>query len=181
MFMTRFNAVAATLLSACLLALGAIVLTPRATGHDTESGAAPSDAKPETAPAAGIHNDCYYVQGLVKVPGKIPFEGSVTVLDAINSAGGLVGGEAGNVWLVRLFRPAPPGDCCGQVLTVDLGAIIKKADTITNYRLTKGDTLVVSGATGLTDPDVERRISRLEGKLDLILKRLDGPAGRPRD
>jgi polysaccharide export outer membrane protein len=83
----------------------------------------------------------YYVQGDVSVPGRMPSQGNETVLDAINNAGGLIPTSAPQN--IRLVRPAPPGQCCEQVLPVNLPAIVNQGDTTTNYQIMPGDRIVV--------------------------------------
>jgi polysaccharide export outer membrane protein len=103
----------------------------------------------------------YYVEGDVNAPGKLPITGNETVLDAINSAGGLSPTAAPQN--IRLVRPAPPGACCTQLLPVNYAAIVQAGDTTTNYQLMPGDRLFV-----YRDPIVRTTI---------LLDRLSAPFG----
>ncbi len=90
---------------------------------------------------AAYNSKFYYVQGDVATIGKFPITGNETVLDALNTAGGLIPTAAPQN--IRLVRPAPPGACCEQKLPVNLAAIVSGGDTTTNYQLMPGDRLVV--------------------------------------
>ncbi len=127
----------------------------------------------------------YYIQGDVGSPGRLPITGNETVLDAINYAGGLTPG-ASKV-SIRLVRPAGVGRTVGeQTLPVDLEAIINRGDVKTNYQLFPGDRLIVSRdpkadpakTEAPTPADQEARLNEVERKIDLILKKLEIPAGR---
>jgi protein involved in polysaccharide export with SLBB domain len=85
----------------------------------------------------------YYV--ITEGPGdgvvNLPITGNETVLDAVAAIGGL--GQAANkrIWI---SRPAPPGTGCDQVLPVDWDAIVRGADTCTNYQLLPGDRVFIA-------------------------------------
>ena len=82
----------------------------------------------------------YYILGDVQVPGKLPWTGNETVLDAIQYAGGLiVSAESKDIRLVRPGRGGKPA----KVYKVDLAAIQDRGDITANYQLFPGDRLVV--------------------------------------
>ncbi len=160
------------------------------TEADRESGKikaiAPGDTTKVFVDVARYNSKVYYVQGEVGSPGRLPITGNETVLDAINYAGGVL--PSAGVPNIRLVRPAPAGATTGeQVFEVDLGAIMNRGDASTNYQLFPGDRLVVSrdpklGPVKVEPPapagDQEARLREVERKIDLILKKLEVPAGR---
>lgn len=82
----------------------------------------------------------YFVLGDVGAPGKLPFTGRETVMDAIQYANGFLGtAERNDVHLVRPARGGKPA----RILKVDLDAIQNKGDATTNYQIFPGDRLVV--------------------------------------
>lgn len=81
----------------------------------------------------------YYIQGDVAAPGKMPFTGKETVLDALNYACGLI--ATSDRRNIRLIRPARGGKPT-RIYTVDLAAI-ENGDPRQNYQLFPGDRLVV--------------------------------------
>jgi polysaccharide export outer membrane protein len=82
----------------------------------------------------------YYVEGDVGSPGRLPFAGLETVLDAIHFAGGLI--STAEPKDIRLVRPARGGKPA-KVYKVDLKAIQEKGDLTANYQIFPGDRLVV--------------------------------------
>lgn len=120
----------------------------------------------------------YYVQGDVAAPGKLPITGNDTVLDAINYVGGLL--STANRGNIRLVRPAVPGGRPVQVFEVNLDAIVNAGDPTTNYQLRPGDRLVVHRDPKFENPDegmntksLERRLERLERRLDQVINLLE--------
>jgi polysaccharide export outer membrane protein len=82
----------------------------------------------------------YFVQGDVAAPGKLPWTGNETVLDAMNYAGGFI--PTADPRNIRLVRPARGGKPA-RVYTVDLEAIRDRGEIEKNYQLFPGDRLVV--------------------------------------
>ena len=94
---------------------------------------------------AAFNSKVFYVVGQVMQPGRIPFTGNETVLDAIMLSGGLT--NYTNKCDIRLVRPTP--ECgCDIVLPVDYAAIINCGDTTTNYQILPGDRVVVPSTIG---------------------------------
>jgi protein involved in polysaccharide export with SLBB domain len=82
----------------------------------------------------------YYVLGDVAQPGKLPFTGRETVLDAIQYGGGLLPtAEPKDIHLIRPARGGKPA----RVYKVDLEAIYDRGDVTSNYQIFPGDRLVV--------------------------------------
>ena len=82
----------------------------------------------------------YFVLGDVATPGRLPFTGNETVLDALQYGGGLLHtAEPKDIHLVRPARGGKPA----HVYKVDLEAIQNRGDTTTNYQIFPGDRLVV--------------------------------------
>jgi polysaccharide export outer membrane protein len=89
----------------------------------------------------------YYIQGAVRIPGRLPVTGSDTVLDAITYAGGLT--ERADHDRVILYRPQPPGvNAPLQRLPVNIDQITMGDDPTTNYQMLPGDRLVVPAKPG---------------------------------
>ena len=82
----------------------------------------------------------YYVLGDVANPGRLPFTGRETVLDALQFEGGLI--PSAEPKDIRLVRPARGGKPA-KVYKVDLEAIQDKGDVTSNYQIFPGDRLVV--------------------------------------
>ncbi len=94
----------------------------------------------------------YYVQGDVAAPGKMPFTGKETVLDAINFAGGLLPGVPSQA--IELDRPARGGKPA-RTYPVDLQAI-QKGDAKQNYQIFPDDRLIVDRNRHVTKADFKR-------------------------
>ena len=88
---------------------------------------------------AAYNSTVYYVQGYVGHPGRYPWTGIDTVLDALNYAGGLR--EFADTKSMRLIRPAR-GEVPEKAYKVDLDAI-SRGQTKANYQLFPGDRLLV--------------------------------------
>jgi polysaccharide biosynthesis/export protein len=89
-----------------------------------------------------MNSKVYYVQGAVREPGRLPYTGRETVLDALNLAGGL--GPNADYADVKLYRPGPPGTKGPlQALPVNIDQIVMGSAPTTNYQLMPGDRLVV--------------------------------------
>lgn len=94
---------------------------------------------------AAFNSKVFYVVGQVVQPGRIPWTGNETVLDAIMLAGGIT--NFTNKCDIRLVRPTP--ECgCDVVLPVDYVAIINCGDTTTNYQIMPGDRVMVPSTAG---------------------------------
>lgn len=167
----------------------------------------PARSAKVTVDVAGYNSKNYRVVGAVRSPGKLPLTGSETVLDALNSAGGL--DDGGAALRVQVVRDAAAGRRLRQVLPVDLEAIVGRGDAATNYRLRPHDWVVVSerdrpldldallaaetaprragepgGATATSGGDLGRRLDEqgrrlreMEGKLDRLLRALERADG----
>jgi polysaccharide biosynthesis/export protein len=81
----------------------------------------------------------YYVRGDIFSPGRLPFTGKETVLDALDYAGGPI--ATADRKNIRLIRPARAGKPT-RTLTVDLNAI-ENGDASKNYQVFPGDRLIV--------------------------------------
>jgi hypothetical protein len=82
----------------------------------------------------------YHIEGDVLTPGRIPWTGNETVLDAVEFAAGLL--PTAEPKDIRLVRPSRGGRQA-QVLKVDYAAIKDKGDSTSNYQIFPGDRLVV--------------------------------------
>ncbi|WP_435007307.1 sigma-70 family RNA polymerase sigma factor [Tundrisphaera lichenicola] len=149
--------------------LGLVSVDP-ATGETKKTS--PRDTDRVFVDVSAFNSKVYYVQGDVASPGRLPVTGNETVLDAINYAGGLQSSADKNN--IRLIRPGKTGQEGEQILSVDFDAIIHKGDSKTNYQLFPGDRLIVyRDPTAKANPDVEARLSKVEEKLDEVLKVLE--------
>jgi hypothetical protein len=105
----------------------------------------------------------YYILGDVQIPGRLPWTGHETVLDALQFAGGLVAtAEPKDIRLVRPARGGKPA----KVYHVDLVAIQEQGDTTSNYQLFPGDRLVI-GRNAVVKKTVE--IDRLNAPLQAVV------------
>ncbi len=104
----------------------------------------------------------YYVLGDVLVPGKLPWTGHETVLDALQYASGLL--PTAEPKDIRLVRPGR-GDMPAKVYKVDLAAIQEQGNARLNYQLFPGDRLIV-GRNEVVKKTVE--IDRLHAALQEI-------------
>ena len=82
----------------------------------------------------------YYVLGDVATPGKLPYTGKETVLDAVNYANGLM--PTADPKQISLVRPEHNGKPA-KVYKVDLKAIQNRGEVATNYQIFPGDRLFV--------------------------------------
>ena len=128
---------------------------------------------------SAYNSKVYYIEGDVGTPGRIPVTGNETVLDAINYGGGVIPSSMFKSIRVRLVRPVGPSSKQIEVLPVDLGAIVDRGETTTNYQLMAGDRVVVEceRIPVAAQPDTEEhflaRFLEVERKLDLILQKIE--------
>lgn len=89
----------------------------------------------------GSHNSkSFFVLGDVATPGKYPWTGHDTVLDAIQNARGfLPTAEASDIRLVRPARAGKPA----RTFKVNYKAIVDEGDSRQNFQLFPGDRLIV--------------------------------------
>ena len=99
----------------------------------------PVDSNRVFVDVTAYNSKFYYVQGDVAAPGKMPFTGGETVLDALNWAGGFI--FTADRKNVRLYRPARAGKPL-KVLPIDVDAI-ERGEAKLNYQLFPGDRLIV--------------------------------------
>ena len=100
----------------------------------------PADTDRVFVDVTAFNSKNYYVQGDVAAPGKLPWTGHETVLDAMNHAGGLIpSAEPKNIRLIRPARGGKPA----RIYPVDLEAITERGEIERNYQLFPGDRLVV--------------------------------------
>jgi protein involved in polysaccharide export with SLBB domain len=104
----------------------------------------------------------FYVLGDVLVPGRMPWTGNETVLDAMQFAQGLIPtAEPNDIRLVRPGRGGKPA----KVYKVDLAAIQEQGNAQLNYQVFPGDRLIV-GRNEVVKKSVE--IDRLNTPLQAI-------------
>jgi protein involved in polysaccharide export with SLBB domain len=96
----------------------------------------------------------YYVQGAVASPGRMPWMGTDTVLDAIQYAGGLLSNA--DTRQIRLIRPAR-GGAPTRTYYIDLRGIVDRAEKALNYQLFPGDRLVVDWRSSIQRTSWEGR------------------------
>ena len=99
----------------------------------------PSDSQRVFVDVTAYNSSVYYVQGDVGVPGRLPFTGKETVLDALNYAGGLI--PAAEPADIHLYRPARGGKP-SQDYKIDLLAV-QKGDAKANLQVFPNDRLIV--------------------------------------
>jgi polysaccharide export outer membrane protein len=102
--------------------------------------------KPEVSVSiGGFNSKVYYVitdgASNGETISRLPVTGSETVLDAIAQVNGLQPQASKHrIWI---SRPAPAHSGCFQVLPVDWDAIVRGADTATNYQILPGDRIYI--------------------------------------
>jgi polysaccharide export outer membrane protein len=114
----------------------------------------------------GYNSKVYYVQGDVALPGRLPWTGNETALDALNYAGGFL--PTADPWSIRLVRPAR-GKTPAKVYKVDYQAIVERGDPTTNYQLFPGDRIFVD-----RDATVKAtvRVNRIEEPFKIVMDSL---------
>jgi polysaccharide export outer membrane protein len=100
----------------------------------------PADTDCVFVDVTAYNTKVYYVQGDVHQPGRLPFTGHETVLDALNYAGGIA--PTADPHDIRLIRPAR-GSKPPRTYPIDFDAIMMKGDPTANLQLFPGDRLVV--------------------------------------
>ena len=102
----------------------------------------PRDSDRVSVEVASYNSRVYFVLGEVNAPGRLPWTGNETVLDALQFAGGLdPNSNASNVQLARPSRGKKPA----KVHQIDLKAIYN-GDAKSNLQIFPGDRLVVGRA-----------------------------------
>jgi polysaccharide export outer membrane protein len=117
--------------------LGLIDTNPE-TGEHT--AIAPSDTDRVFVDQTSYNSKSYYVQGDVVAPGRLPFTGHETVLDALNYAAGLA--PTADPKAITLVRPAR-GNSPTRTYPIDLEAIRERGDPAANLQIFPGDRLIV--------------------------------------
>jgi len=101
---------------------------------------APQDTNRVFVDVSAYNSKYYYVGGDVAAPGRMPFLGKETVLDALNYAGGfLATSDQGDV---RLIRPARGGKPT-KVYPIEFRAITEKGEKRQNLQVFPGDRIIV--------------------------------------
>jgi polysaccharide biosynthesis/export protein len=170
----------------------------------------PKDSKRVRVEVTQCNSKCFYVQGEVWGPGRFPFTGTETVLDAIKMAGG--SNPSADMEQVLLYRQGSRGEL--ECLTVDVNQVQHGKIRSTDSTLKPGDRVVVRrraadgrgaeaigprpsqarsqphavapeqdagdqqlelGREDLSLEHVEKRMTDLERKLDLILEAINRP------
>jgi protein involved in polysaccharide export with SLBB domain len=148
---------------------------------------APEDSKRVSVRVTQCNSKAFYVQGEVKSPGRFPFTGTETLLDALEAAGGpRPAADQEKVLIYRLGPRAEPECHVVDVSQLKLGKL-----PAANLMLKPGDRVVVRRRTGQSvrgkddtdqslgvgaeDPSLrrlEKRMTELEQKLDRVLETL---------
>ena len=100
----------------------------------------PSDSDRIFVDIASYNSQVYYVQGDVNKPGRIPWTGSETVLDALIFAGDF--DPNADPKTLRVVRPARGGKP-SKVYPIDIVAIRERGDVRANLQIFPGDRLIV--------------------------------------
>jgi polysaccharide export outer membrane protein len=125
----------------------------------------------------------YFIQGDVAAPGKLPWTGQETILDALNYAGGFIPtADPKNIHLVRPSRDGKPP----RVYKIDYEAILDRGESEKNYQLFPGDRLVVGrNAVVRTTIELDRLAAPMQTVYSMIqkhssaMKSLNDAAGGP--
>jgi RNA polymerase sigma factor (sigma-70 family) len=100
----------------------------------------PTDSDAVFVDVTAYNSQNYYIQGDVHFPGKTPFTGNETVLDAIQLAGGLL--PSADRSHVKLIRSYPKGSPV-HVLPIDYEEVTMGTDASTNFTIMPNDRIVV--------------------------------------
>ena len=100
---------------------------------------APQDTDRVFVDIAAHNTRIYFVQGDVGTPGRLPFTGKETVLDAMNFAGGMI--PTAEPTDIHLYRPAR-GDQPAHDYPINYAAILK-GDAKANLQIFPDDRLVI--------------------------------------
>jgi RNA polymerase sigma factor (sigma-70 family) len=129
----------------------ALGLVERDEKTDKDRAISPADSTAVFVDVAASNSKTYYVLGNFSIPGRLPYTGKETVLDAVNHAGGIKG-EVGNT-KVTLYRPPTKGGPSKTItIPIDIKEIMLGSDQSTNYLLQPGDRLVAESLSA-TAPD----------------------------
>ncbi len=101
---------------------------------------APQDSDRLLVDVSSFNSLVYYVLGDVDSPGRYPWTGGETILDALQHCGGLA--PDAEVDSVKLVRPAS-GETPARAYEVDLKAIQDEGNAKANLQLFPGDRLIV--------------------------------------
>jgi polysaccharide biosynthesis/export protein len=105
----------------------------------------PKDSDRVFVDVTAYNSRCYYVEGEVSSPGRLPVTGSDRVLDVMHYAGGpLPSADRSKIKLIRSFPKGSPV----QVLPIDYEEITMGTDSSTNYEIMPFDRIVVPRASG---------------------------------
>jgi protein involved in polysaccharide export with SLBB domain len=130
------------------------------------SPVAPADSDRVFVDVTAYNSKAYWIQGDVAAPGRLPWSGNETVLDALNYASGLT--SSADPKEIQLIRPARGGKPA-RIYQIDLEAILKNGDKKANLQLFPGDRLFVG-----RDKLVKRKaeLDRLASPLQSVLTQM---------
>ncbi len=135
----------------------------------------PIDSERVFVDVTAYNSKNYYVQGDVAAPGKLPWTGNETVLDAMNHAGGLV--HTADPKNIRLVRPARGGKPA-QIYPVDLEAITERGEKEKNYQVFPNDRIIV-GRYAMVKTTTE--LDRLAAPIQTVLSAISQNANMMRN
>ena len=105
----------------------------------------PKDSDRVFVDITAYNSQNYYVLGSIYKPGRLPYTGGETVLDALQFAGGVLpSADRGKIRLIRSYPKGSPA----QVLPINYEEITMGTDSSTNYKILPHDRLVVPNADG---------------------------------
>lgn len=125
----------------------------------------PADSNRAFVDVTAYNSKCYYVQGDVGVPARLPYTGRETVLDALNYSGRLTSSaDSNNIHLRRPARGSKPA----KDYKIDLEAV-HNGEANANLQLFPGDRLVVG-----RDPVVKASndLDRLAAPMTTLLNQM---------
>ncbi|MBV1859352.1 MAG: SLBB domain-containing protein, partial [Nannocystaceae bacterium] len=105
----------------------------------------------------------FHVLGHVRTPGSFPVDGDTTLLEALSLAGGI--GESGSIEGATIVRE-------GQLLPIDLAALVKGGDISRNVFMRKGDLVYVPDSSSmkvfvLGEVKTPTSVAILDGRISL--------------
>jgi protein involved in polysaccharide export with SLBB domain len=126
----------------------------------------PADSERAYVDLAGYNSKHYSVIGDVELPGRYPFTGNETVLDAYNFVGGFLPTADPNE--IRLVRPAR-GGAPARIYKIDWKAVTEQGDKSANLQIFPGDRLIV-GRNAVVKTTVE--LNRMAETFSLVTDQL---------
>jgi polysaccharide export outer membrane protein len=128
----------------------------------------PKDSERIFVDVTAYNSKNYFVQGDVANPGRLPWTGKETVLDALNYAGGFL--PAADPKDIKLVRPGRGGKPA-RVYQVDYEAILERGERAKNYQLFADDRLIIGRSAAVKATlEVDRAAAPMHSAFNTIVQ-----------